>query len=276
MNEQPNCPNGLRNLQETLSALLLRPARLETRRGRATLARLLGAPGRVPPTAGIRAYSDGYPARIREALVDTYEAVARLVGERAFGELASRYADAHRPRSYNLNDAGVALPRYLRRDPLALEYPFLPDLAALEWRMAAAFHAEQVPSVRISDLASWSEDDWSEATVELGPSVGIVTSRWPVLSLWELRELPRDERTSSLAESPEAVLVYRRDLVVRLERIAPLEAAALRAIQRGDLLADVLARAGLRGANASEAGEWVSRWLTSGLIAGIRKKEGRS
>lgn len=227
----------------------------------------------MPPTVGFRAYADGYPARIREALADTFEAVAHFVGARAFGELASRYAEARRPSSYNLNDAGVALPRYLERDPLALEYPFLPDLAALEWKMAVAFHAEQVPALRISALAAWSEDDWCKARLVLGPSVGVATSRWPVLSLWELRETPHGRIPLDFAAPAEAVLVYRRDLVVRLERITAAEAAALQAIRRGASLAAVLERAARRGANAGEVGEWISRWQASGLITGIRKNE---
>jgi len=257
-----------------MSALLLEPKRLETEAGLAAAIATFRRYGCVAPLVGLGAYAGGYPARIREALADTFEAIAWLVGDDAFTELCMRYAAARRPASYNLNDAGAALPRHLVYDPLTRHYPFLPALALLEWKLATAFHAATLPSLEPSTLAEWSNDEWEQATVVLQPSVAAIVSRWPLLSLWKLRETPRSETKLELTARAECVLVYRRELVVRLETIPRAEACALRSLQRGRRLADALERAAIGGASEDAVAGWLARWQSLGLLADCRPDRG--
>src|SRR5262249_36918115 len=152
----------------------------------------------------------GYPARVAAALVDTYPAVAHLVGESAFHRLAHRYALAVARQSYNLNDVGAELPAYLRDDPLTEQLPFLPDLAAVESRIASAFHALERPPLAPERMAGWTLEEFASVRLAFQPSLAIVRSPWPVVVLWEAREIPRDEIDIDVRDRPEIALVHRR------------------------------------------------------------------
>ena len=265
--QAPDCPALLSTSQARLARLILEPERLERLDGMSEAAALLASRGRVAPLVGLAAYVHGYPARLREALADVYEAVAAIVGHDQFRELTYRYAAKYRPSSYNLNDAGAQLPRYLVGDPLTARRPYLPALALLEWKMAGAFHAATLPRLDPAVLAEQTEDEWGRATLALQPSVAVVISRWPVLSLWECHDKPSS--SVDVDARAECVLVYRSELVVRLEVVPRAEATALRALQHGRRLSDVLEHAAAAGTGERQVGDWFARWQSLGLIAAI-------
>lgn len=252
-----------------MARLILAPERLESADGTATLAGLFDAATPVAAAIGFGAYAGGYPARLREALADTFEAVLRYVGDDDFTALSARYTAAHPPACYNLNDVGRSLPRFLRSDLLIAERPFLPDLAELEWKISRAFHAELEPPAGTAALGTLGEDEWSRVVLELQPGVATVVSRWPVRALWLASE-DAGSQGGGERSGGEAVLVYRRDLVVRLESVSVGEARALGAIRRGRPLSAVLETAVRRGAPATEAAVWPARWQQLGILSGWR------
>jgi hypothetical protein len=265
--QAPDCPALLSSSQAGLVRLILEPERLERLDGMSKAAELLASRGRVAPLVGLAAYVHGYPARLREALADVYEALAAIVGDEEFTELTRRYAAKYRPSSYNLNDAGAQVPRYLVGDPLTTRRPYLPALALLEWKMAEAFHAATLPRLDPAVLAEQSEDEWARATLVLQPSIAILISHWPVLSLWQSHDAARS--SSDVPRAAECVLVYRSELVVKLAAIPRAEAVALRALQRGRRLSDVIDYAAAAGAGEQQVGDWFARWQSFGLIAAV-------
>src|SRR5262245_21221595 len=122
-------PPTLRQLQEWMAARILPPAPDDALPGAATaLDAWLDAPAPARTGDRLAVYRGGYPARIAEALADIYPAVARGLGEHELAALVDRYAAAVPLNSYNLNDAGAALPVFLCGDPASRDLAFLPDL----------------------------------------------------------------------------------------------------------------------------------------------------
>lgn len=268
MRRHTRCPSSLREAQAEMARLILAPERLEPVTGPSSRSRLFNDATPVAPALGLSAYAGGYPVRIREALADTFEAVARVAGDHGFTALAARYTAACPPTSYNLNDVGWSLPSFLRADPLAGALPFLPDLADLEWKISRAFHAELSPPADTTGLGTLSDDEWSRVTLELQPGVATVVSRWPVRTLWEARGDAGAARCCAADGDGESVLVYRRDLAVRLDLSNKIEVGALRAVARRRPLAVVLEHAVRRGVAVGEAAAWPARWQQLGLLAG--------
>ena len=89
----------------------------------------------------VAVYVQGYPARIREALHETFPAVAHIVGDESFAALADRFARGVPADLRNLNLVGAALPAYLESDRASDDLPFLPALAELEWAVDRCFHS---------------------------------------------------------------------------------------------------------------------------------------
>jgi hypothetical protein len=231
-----------------------------------------------PPAAGdvavrLHAYADGYPARIREVLVDTFPALTHLIGERRTTELTHRYLAACRPRSFNLNLAGHGLPGYLRSDPLSADLPFLPDLALLEWRLAVAFHAQQLDPLDPMRLASWAPADWETAVLRFQPAVAVISSPWPLRALRAARETPPEKIDINMSLGPEHLLLYRQGFTVRCDPIGAAEAGTLGSLLSGASLGGVTGKLAEAGQDPSRAGEWFRRWMQLGLIAGCARKE---
>lgn len=228
-----------------------------------------------PARAGARmcVYSDGYPARVRDALAETYPAVAHFVGEESFEALAHRYAASVPLASYNLNDAGAQMSEFLRRDAPTADRPFLADLAVLEWHVVRAFHAAEGPVLDPRALP-WTVEDWASAVLRFQPSVAVVSSGWPLLDLWTARDTPR---TAIDLESPGAnhdIVVRRAGLIVRCESVPPGEALALRLLLDGRSLGKSMERLESEGHSPDTVLEWFSRWMTAGMIADARSSSG--
>jgi len=221
----------------------------------------------VPARLGLGAYAGGYPVRLHEALADTFEAVARYCGDTEFGALARRYTAAFPPKCYNLNDVGRSFARFLRTDRLIHDLPFLADLADLEWKISRAFHAGLLPPADTAALAELTEDQWARVRLELQPGVGTVLSSFPIRSLWAARN-SASPPTQLTAAGAEQVLVYRRNLTVRLELADRHEIRAVRALGRRVPLAVVLEAALRRGAPPKEVGAWPGHWQRLGILAG--------
>ena len=250
-----------------MAALILQPERIDREDAHGMIAR----PPRGTVAERLHVYAGGYPARIQESLEESFPAVAHVLGPRAFTSLTHRYLRAVPPPSYNLNDVGAALPDFLRGDALTPSLPFLPDLARLEWQLTRAFHAFDEPPLDPTVLSAWSTEDWERAILRFQPSVALVTSEWPIRSIWEARETPVDEIDLDLRDRPDRVLIYRSALTVHCESLGVDEAAALNALLDERTLGEVSEALAAAGHAPGTVSEWFARWMSLGIIRGCNR-----
>lgn len=227
---------------------------------------VIAVPAGVQPAERLQVYVGGYPARIEEALADAFPAVAQVVGPGPFRQLTFRYAAATPLRSYNLNDAGADLPAFLSADELAADLPFLPDLAALEWRVARAFHAREEARLDPAPLAAWGLDEWERAGLRFQPAVSLVRSAWPVRDIWTCRQTPVAEIDLDVDDRPQNVLVRRAGREVRCDLADDAEADALAALLCGATLGATTQALATAGGDPAEVSTWFARWMREGLI----------
>ena len=222
-----------------------------------------GAPGRER----LSVYAAGYLARIREALMEVYEAVHHVVGNPEFSQLAEAYAVCHPSHEYNLSLVGRSVPEFLTTYALTQQLPFLPDLARLEWLVAEAFHAQEAPSLDPTSLKSVSPDMWDHLRLIFHPSVRLVDSSWPLLDIWHARTRKRHAIDIELVNRPQRVLIFRARFQVRCELIDEWQEVFLRSLLEGQTLGAVCAHVADRmGGVALPVAEWFSHWVRSGLV----------
>jgi hypothetical protein len=228
----------------------------------------------VPPPAEVgdrlEIYRGGYPARVAESLAETYPAVAERLGDHEFRALTDRYTATVALGSYNLNDAGAALPGFLRDDPAAEAHPWLPDLAELEWRVAMAFHARDHEPLDPRALG-WTIEEWADARLEFQPSVAVVTSPWPLLDLWTGFDDTRDGATVRIQDAAQHLIVRRGDSTVRCELVSAEEALAVRLLLDGHRLTDAVELLAAEGVDAAHVMDWFGRWTACGLLSGAKR-----
>lgn len=259
MRQQPihRAAPPLRELQRALAAQIV----AGDPRPRPALGRWLAVPpgGRASERLGI--HVGGYPARLHDALLEAFPAVARLLGPARFDRLARRYLRAAAPRSYNLNDAGGELGAVLRDDPLATALPFLPDLAELEWAVNRAFHAREESPLAPARLATLDPRRLLAGRVRLQPSLAVRVSPWPIHALWEARAAAPGAIDIDLTVG-EQVLVRRAGLAVACAPIDAGRAAALQSLLGGHSLAATAEQA----ADPTAVIAWLGEWLAAGLV----------
>ena len=247
-----------------MASLVLHPERRE----QGTPDGVVAAPPQGTRRERLDVYVNGYPARVQEAIEESYPAVTHVIGHRATHALVARYLPALVRHSYNLDDVGAELPGFLRGDALAGRFPFLPDLAQLEWAVAGAFRAHDRPRLDPQPLAAWTDDQWQRAILQFQPSVAVVCSSWPIRELWEARDTPIDAIDIDLRDRPDQVLVCRVGYGVRCESISRDEARGLGALLTGHALGEVSELLGTHGGDPASVSAWFASWMQNGLIAG--------
>jgi hypothetical protein len=194
--------------------------------------------------------------------------VAHVLGARAFHRLVHRYIAAVALTSYNLNDAGAELPRFLRGDSAGAALPFLPDLAQLEWAVVRAFHAHENVPLDPASLADRRLDDWAGAVLRFQPWLSVVQSNWPIRALWECRETRIEEIDIDLNDRPDRVLVRRVGATVVCESLDCPEGAALSALIDGQSLGTIVTTLAADGIDAAAVATWFARWMAWRAVVG--------
>ncbi len=170
-------------------------------------------------TRRFNVYRNNVFAGLIGVLEARYPAVQRLLGDEFFKAMARIFIDLHPPRSPVLIEYGSDLPEFLRTFEPAADEPYLPDVARLEWHIHRARHAADSAPLEASHLVQLDELSAASLMVRLPPAVSVVTSEYPIFSLWRANAsagLPNGQQTFSGAEF---VLVTRPGLVAEAVRI---------------------------------------------------------
>jgi hypothetical protein len=194
-----------------------------------------------PVPAGVTAHNIAVPARryavyrnnvvasLMAALRSRFPAVESIVGEEFFAGLARRFVIAEPPRSPLLVTYGDAFAEFLEGFAPARELPYLADIARLEAARTRAYHAADAVPVDAARFAALDGALVETIRIDLHPSVEIVRSAFPVVTIWAMncgeRELaPIDDWRG------EDALVARPHLEVEVRALPPGGAAFLRAL----------------------------------------------
>ena len=200
-----------------------------------------------PTPAGLRAWNGSDPG-VRFAvyrnnvvhslvgvLADSFPVVQALVGSDFFGAMARIYLRTQPPTSPLMHHYGAGLPSWMASFGPATALPYLCDVARLEWARLCAFHAADAPPVTAQALTArlQAPEALARTPLRLHPSVAVVCSAHPVVSLWQAHQRDDAGRDQQLAAldlgQPEAALVFRDaadDAIVLPLRPADAELAA--------------------------------------------------
>lgn len=147
--------------------------------------------------ARMQIYRHNVYANLTSALGALYPVVKRIVGDDFFQEMARCYVQETPSLSGDLNQYGVTFPEYIAGYPYAVELPYLPDVASLEWYWHVAFHAENciaIDAAAFQIIAAENAEKWSELKFDLAASVKLLTSPYPLLQIWLAHQDNDDNR----------------------------------------------------------------------------------
>jgi hypothetical protein len=192
-------------------------------------------------------YRNNVAVSLLNALGARFPVVARLVGEEFFRAMAREYVMQDPPRSPLLFKYGEGLAPFIEGFAPAAPIPYLADMARLEYARGLAYHAADAEPLPASAFAALDGGRLAEFKVRLHPSVFVIISDYPIVTIWEANQASSVVRISPRGR--EAALVARPFLEVEMRRLTPGTGAFLASLASGSTLGEAVAA----GANASEA-----------------------
>lgn len=206
-------------------------------------------------------YRDAYSARLAGALRTNFPALAALLGDAAFDDLARRYARDHPSHHPSIRWHGERLADY------ELGHGALNDLARMEWALGLAFDAPDAPVADAVAMSAIPVARWGALPVTPHPSVQCLDLAWAVEPTWDVL------RSGSVAGIPEPTAHCHALLVWRLEhrahwRIATAaEAEALRRLGAAGSLDALCGEDNPAATPAEQVGAWFACWVRDEMLA---------
>lgn len=221
--------------------------------------------GKLSAADAVEVYRGGYPARMTEALGETFEACWRVLGDEEFLEACRVYARSVPSRSHNLSDYGASFPDFLQRR-FEKDAPFIGDLGRLEWSFKELFHAAPHAGLTPKNLSVAVKPD---SVLIFGSAVIILSFNHQVHGLWKRDRTDDAPLNRSDWEGVQQALLYKSGGTPVFSHIlAAPEASALRSLFEGRPLDEALAAAeGLDEAAARNLFSFISE---AGLVTAVR------
>lgn len=225
----------------------------------------------------VQVYRNNLRESLLAALLAVYPVIARLVGEGFFRQCARDYLREFPSTSGDIHDFGESFADFLSTLPLLEPYPYMADVARLEWAWHRAYHAPDVRGyLDLSRLSSISEDAWQRSQFVLHPSVQVLGSSYPVLRIWEVNQDGYEgEDGVALDEGAQRVLIQRRGINVELHAISSGEYALLTQFLKGAVLAEACEWAAFAEPGFDLAMS-LTRFIHQGVFVALRCPEERA
>ena len=171
-----------------------------------------------------------------EFLAARYPVIRRLAGELSFRVVARRFILSEPPSGRIPLSYGDNFPRFLRSQGNAASIKYVADVAELEMVRGRAQRAAAVRPLGTEALSSLRTKSLNGLRISLHPSVCLVQSRFPIVTIWENNQ--SDEESGMIDRwCAEAALVARPFLKVEIRRLPPGGYAFVRALSEGQSVA---------------------------------------
>ena len=222
--------------------------------------------GKLTAAESVAVYRAGYPARLTEALGETYEGCWRVLGDDAFMAAAKDFIARTPSISYNLSDYGAGFPEFLESRPDAEDAPFIGDLARYEWNFKELFHTKPHAVLSPAVLAAKARPD---AVLIFGSAVKVLSLRHRVYEIWRRDRADDTPLKDAEWEGPERLVLYKKEgNPIFVRSLTEPEHAALTSLAAGSPLQEALASA--EGLDADGAKNLFAFIAESGIVTEVR------
>lgn len=260
---------GLKELQESFQAGILA--------GDDTILGEVNDSARETRTVLFGVYRNAYVARLAEILGNDYEQVHAYLGDEGFARLAKTYIDANPSDQRNARWFGRHLPAFARTTAPFSGHPEIGEIAALEKALSDAFDGPDGEPLSIDTLAAIGAEDWPHLTFRPHPTAIRLTFDTNAADIWSaLKDEAAPPAPARLPE-PQALLVWRHDLMARFRPLPAEEAMmwdeAIKGVRFG-VLCEMVATFGGEDDAELRAATYLRGWVDSGMLTGCQVETG--
>lgn len=216
------------------------------------------------PADRLSIYRNTSRSTLTNALRLAYPAVHRLVGEDFFAAASDAFITAEPPPTAWLDLYGAGFPQFLHDFGPAAALAYLSDVARLEQAVVHAIHAADREPLAPVRLAAVAPSDHARVCFTPHPSVGLLSSDYPVDAIWRAVLAHDDGALSAIDLNAGAVwlLVERRANTIEVTRLEQERWRFAAALFGGRPLV-----AALEAIDSSDAPIWLAGHLAAGHFA---------
>lgn len=207
----------------------------------------------------------------RSALIQAYPVLHALLGADRFETVAAACLDQHPqgPCPGDLHQLGASLATCVASDPGCAAWPWLPDVARLEWALHRQFFAAD--AVDGVDPATLAPDDLARLALALAPAAVLLQLEHAILPVWQAHQSGAQALPDGWAASrqPAHLVLGRTADAQHVLPLLPDQAALLAASQAGQSLDHAL-QALVTPPDGATLAAWLGAWQHAGVLAGFR------
>lgn len=212
-------------------------------------------------------YRNNFSGALAGALKLAFPAAEKLVGAEFFAAAAGRFARESPPTVADLARYGAGFPAFLRAEAGLREFPYVPEVAALEWAVNEAYYALETKPLRPEDLSGIAPETYGDLIFLPHPSLRLVQSDFAIDRIWSAVKAEDEAAIRGLDPAgPAFILVHREGLDVTLASVDGASFEVTARLVAGLPLAAALAEMGLE----FPAVELLTEHLGRGRFAGFR------
>ncbi len=204
-------------------------------------------------------YRGNLTATWDKVLSSTFPVIRQLLGDEFFTALSRAFGMAHPSDNPDLNHFGEHFARFLAYFEHVAEYPYLPDMARLEWALHRAYYADDAAPIAPDAFAALSPEDFESARFTLHPAATLFDSHRAVVSLWLAHQADNAAFPSDM-DVPSYAAIVRPRFKTELAPLSQAGHAALGALAAGETMGEALDAAFELAAN-------LRQWLDLGVLS---------
>lgn len=217
-------------------------------------------------------YRNNVMISLINAVAARYPVVRKLLWDDAFDRVARLYVVEEPPRSPVLFEYGESFPGFLRKIGQGAAADYLADVAELEAARTRAYHAADARPVGKDAFAGLPADRLTDMRLKLHPSVVLLRSRFPVVSIWEANLSDNDNTISEWRR--ESALIARPRRHVEVRRISDGACEFLAALSERQTIGSAIGRA-VAIAPDLDLAECFTVLISANIVAGFDPSESR-
>lgn len=146
-------------------------------------------PSPIDQASRLAIYRDSVVNILSSALEKSYPTLYRYTGKKFFSYLCFQYRKHYQSYSGNLDDYGQEMAHLVTTLSQLTRYPYLTDLAKLDWARHLAYQAADFTSLSAADFTSIPVQNFSQLRLTLHPSTQLLSSSYDIHALWEFAQL---------------------------------------------------------------------------------------
>ncbi|MEM9629682.1 MAG: DNA-binding domain-containing protein [Pseudomonadota bacterium] len=234
-----------------------------------------GTPAGVIGPDGLQApkrfnvYRNNVIVSLTEAVGQNYPAIMNLLGEEYFGALARAFVIQYPPKSPVLIWYGGEFADFIENFPPLEAYPYLADVARLEWAWLQAYHAADEAPLDTAALTALPPEAIGAAQFTKHPAASLIASKWPVWDLARANRFGPEAVQGIDLNISQSVLITRPELDVELVLLRPGGDVFLKSLLDGVPLGEAAARAQSEEVKFSLS-DCLSDVLTNGVFSDLQ------